>query len=184
MRINLSIMNKRSQFRWVGVDSPGDITQPAMEFAVWFAHQRRSPSVEIRDFLSALFLLAERESCKRWKSSAECKSYMWRADIAGKSQEHILQEACDWLFSGAFHLPLTGISGQIRGPGKKRPGLDLQLELFVESVQKTARLHKLQWPTIDCILATLIDQPKFGEDKAIRLSGVNEPAIRQQLAGS
>jgi hypothetical protein len=68
------MMNKAANFRWVGIDTPGDITEPTAEFAVWFAHQRHSMSIEISDFLSALVLLSERELCKRWVNPQACVS--------------------------------------------------------------------------------------------------------------
>lgn len=174
-------MNKAADFRWVGIDTPGDITEPTAEFAVWFAHQRHSMTIEISDFLSALVLLSERELCKRWVSPQACVSFMWHAELSMASRDAIAQEACSWLFSGMFHLPGTGISGQVRGSGRKRPVIGHMLETFLESVRDTARRHNLRWPTIDCILITLLDHPEFGEQETIRSSGIDEQTIRRTL---
>src|SRR6185312_1640238 len=106
--------------KWAGIDIPGDLTQSAGELAVWFAHLRQSPEVEIPDLLCALFLLAGEEACMRWLEPKTCETYLWRIDLLPE-RNRILDEASDWLFGGFFQIEGTPISGQMRNRSHQRP---------------------------------------------------------------
>jgi len=167
--------------QWVGIDIPGDLTQTAGELAVWFAHRRRSPEVEIPDVLSALFLLAGEEARTRRPDAEACQAYLWRIDLSPRDPKKILGEASDWLFGGMFQIEGTPISGQVRGPNRQRPATSSKVELFLEAAEKIARDYGLRYSTIDCVLLTLAEDPRFLEMELIRASGVDVRLIKESI---
>jgi hypothetical protein len=166
--------------KWAGIDIPGDLTQSAGELAVWFAHLRQSPEVEIRDLLCALFLLAGEEACTRWLDPKACETYLWRIDLPPQ-RKRILDEASDWLFGGFFHIEGTAISGQMRNRSNQRAATSPQVELLLAAAEKIASDSGLRYSTVDCVLLTLAEDPRFLEVEAIRASGLDLGLVKESL---
>jgi hypothetical protein len=167
--------------QWAGIDMAGDLTQSVGELAVWFAHRRSSPEVEIPDVLSALFLLAGEEASTRWLQEEACQAYLWRVDLPPGDRKRILKEASDWLFSGFFQIEGTSISGHVRGREGQRPTTSSKVELFLDAAEKMARDNGLRYSTIDCVLLTLAEDPRFLEMELIRASGVDLRVIKESI---
>lgn len=184
-----------------GLDGPGDATGPALEIARWIAHLRKSDSVEISDFFTSIYLVFGEKISKYWPHPDRQKEYFVRESIPDQPRDVSIREAWKWLCSGAVYGigPVirgrrTLVSGRIRAEAPAVPPISDAVQRLVAESNSIAIAtnrsittrdgNKVGFPTIECVIVCLLDNPEFGEINRLKDSGVQEKAVRRSLSSS
>jgi hypothetical protein len=86
-----------------------------------------------------------------------------------------------WLTAGAFQVPSAGLSGQIRGPEHKRPPTSELVRKLIADARHLASSNSLNFPTMECVLTVLLDKSTYGENDALRDSGIDPELLRHAM---
>lgn len=166
-----------------GLDIPGDITAPCQGVSAWVAHLHSASSVDIADFLTAAYIIFQSVLGRYYQDDSACRVYFKRRKLPDEDRETLIADALNWFFAGTFQLPFAGriVFGQIRDAEHRMPRPSEPLRKLIEESLQIAISNGLDFPTIECLLISLLDNPSYGEDRALRDSGIDENLLRNAI---
>ncbi|HEY6252927.1 MAG TPA: hypothetical protein VI685_23460 [Candidatus Angelobacter sp.] len=158
---------------FAGLEIASDATVAPKEIAVWVAHTRQALSVDVADFLTAVYIIFRPAISKYWPDERACWNYMQRRDLPTDDRESQIRAAVEWLFPGSFEIPGTGFFGHVHGPEHWRAPVTETVLSLTAAARQMARARGLEFTKIECVLLCLLENPVYGEGEALRASGID-----------
>jgi hypothetical protein len=173
----------QSKMKLAGLDIPGDITVPCETIAAWVAHLHDAPWVDIADFLTAAYIILQSLLGRYCQDEDVCRVYFQRRKLPDEDRETLIADARNWLCACTFQLPFAGrvLFGQIRDAENRLPRSSEPLRKLITESHEIAISNGLDFPIIECVLISLLDNPSYGESQALRDSGIDENLVRNAV---